>query len=264
VTEHERDPIYRECLLRPIRVCTGYVPKMGKGTPTDLAGFRSLYGADPLYSWLGLDSPLRYAAPKVAGGMTSLYRQVGIGCEELWRRLLMDELGLSLEEATWSYETPAASGKAKRLKLDGRIDRSSVRDPAARDRVEDWLQRARASIDIEIDIKGVVFEVRQGYKSKDSKRQNADIDNASHALKHAYVPAAVVLSLQMDSDISLRYRQNNWVVLLGNTNTEDDLQSCYAFAQKVVGYDLVGFFERNTALLREEIEGILRGLLEPS
>ena len=34
-------------------------------------------------------------------------------------------------------------------------------------------------------LKGTVFEVRQGYKSKDSKRQNADIANAATAYTKA-------------------------------------------------------------------------------
>ncbi|MCX6277959.1 MAG: hypothetical protein NT004_07665 [Bacteroidetes bacterium] len=71
-----------------------------------LSGFLKLYGSDPFYSWIGLDSSLMYAAHKAAGGMTSV------------------------------RQTPK---------------------------------------------NGVVFEVRQGYKSKDSKRQNADIDNATVA-----------------------------------------------------------------------------------
>jgi hypothetical protein len=44
---------------------------------------------------------------------------------------------------------------------------------------------------------GTVFEVRQGYKSKDSKRQNADIANAATAYTKAYLPCAVILSTQI-------------------------------------------------------------------
>jgi hypothetical protein len=40
-----------------------------------------MYGADPFYHWVGLDSQLMYAAHKVAGGMTSIYRHLGIGCQ---------------------------------------------------------------------------------------------------------------------------------------------------------------------------------------
>jgi hypothetical protein len=41
---------------------------------------------------------------------------------------------------------------------------------------------------------GTVFEVRQGYKSKDSKRQNADVSNASNAYAKGYLPVNMILS----------------------------------------------------------------------
>jgi len=93
---------------------------------------------------------------------------------------------------------------------------------------------------------GIVFEVRQGYKSKDSKRQNADIANATTAYIKSYLPCAVILSNQIDDDILLRYRAEKWVVMTGVTGRNDHLSSTYDFLQDVVGYDLAGFFERNT------------------
>lgn len=48
------------------------------------------------FSWFGLEHPLVYAAHKAAGGITSVSRQIGIGCE-LFRAVLMDALGLSEE-----------------------------------------------------------------------------------------------------------------------------------------------------------------------
>lgn len=59
-------------------------------------------------------------------------------------------------------------------------------------------------------LSGTVFEVRQGYKSKDSKRQNADIANASTAYTRAYLPCVAVLSTQIDGDIVIRYRNERW------------------------------------------------------
>ena len=109
---------------------------------------------------------------------------------------------------------------------------------------------------------GVVFEVRQGYKSKDSKRQNADIANAASAYVNTYLPCIAVLSNQIDGDIHSRYRMENWVVLTGTNDMDSDLNSVYAFMQKVVGYDLAGFFERNASTLRKEVNGVLHSLLE--
>ena len=61
-------------------------------------------------------------------------------------------------------------------------------------------------LDVQSEIHGTVFEVRQGYKSKDSKRQNADLANAAAAYTQLYLPVLVVMSLQFDTDLRSRYR----------------------------------------------------------
>lgn len=110
---------------------------------------------------------------------------------------------------------------------------------------------------------GTIFEVRQGYKSKDSKRQNADIANAATAYANAYLPCAVILSSQIDGDVLLRYRAQRWGVLTGAVGLNDPLHSTYDFLFQVIGYDLAGFFERNHAALKQEIDDVLRTLLSP-
>ena len=236
---------------------------MGTRKAIDLPAFETLYGADPLYSWFGLNTPSVYAAHKAAGGITSVYRQLGIGCERLWRQLIIDRLGITPDRAEWSYVIPTAAGRSKTLKLDARIDRADVAQPELLARVDDWLRRAAVELGANTTIEGAVFEVRQGYKSKDSKRQNADIDNASHALKHDYIPTATVLSMQMDADIQLRYRQNNWIVLVGDLVTQNDLHSCYAFSRTILDFDLAAFFDRNANRFRSEVESIIADLLAP-
>ena len=64
-------------------------------------------------------------------------------------------------------------------------------------------------------LSGTIFEVRQGYKSKDSKRQNADIANAATAYTRGYFPCAVILSGQIDGDVLMRYRAEKWSVVTG-------------------------------------------------
>lgn len=108
---------------------------------------------------------------------------------------------------------------------------------------------------------GTVFEVRQGYKSKDSKRQNADIANASTAYIKSYLPCAVILSNQIDGDIVSRYRSEKWAILTGVLGRNDPLTSTYDFMRDVVGYDLAAFFERNADTLRAEVTKVLRALL---
>ncbi len=103
----QNDAIYLDLVLEPIRVCAKYKPKFGQGAKGDgltLAQFQTLYQSDPFYSWFGLDNPMMYAAHKAAGGMTSVYRQIGIGCENLFRTAVKDALELSETDVTWSYK----------------------------------------------------------------------------------------------------------------------------------------------------------------
>ncbi|MCY3690739.1 MAG: hypothetical protein OXI54_08785 [Chloroflexota bacterium] len=266
--EHPEDPRYREIVLEPINVCAQYKPKFGQGGRKGLSleTFQSLYQADAFYNWFGLDNPLMYAAHKAAGGMTSVYRQIGIGCERLFRQVLIDSLGLSDEDATWWYERETPSGRRQKLYLDGRIPLQSVENSDARDRVRDWIHRAAGDIGVQKPIAdsltGVVFEVRQGYKSKDSKRQNADIANAASAYINTYLPCAVILSNQIDGDIQNRYRGERWAMVTGIVGTDNDLRSTYAFTRQVLGYDLAAFFERNSGQLRAELDRVLQSLLK--
>jgi hypothetical protein len=175
----------------------------------------------PFYNWFGLDNALMYAAHKAAGGMTSIYRQIGIGCEHLFRAVLQDELGLTQDEASWSYSVRSARGKRRTLSLDGRIPIDAVRDSAARSRVKDWIHGVCRELGVNPRIarslSGIVFEVRQGYKSKDSKRQIADLANAATAYSQAYLPCVALLSMQMDDDIFTRYKAAKWAMLTGRT-----------------------------------------------
>jgi hypothetical protein len=259
---------YFETVARPLRVCARYRPMFGQGRKggLSLTQFQALYRADPFYAWVGLDAPLMYAAHKAAGGMTSIYRQLGIGCQWLFNLILQDSLGISAEDASWTYQVPGPSGKPRTLSLDGRIPTSEIRDKKKRGLVEAWLVRTMDRVMLEKkvrqSIRGVVFEVRQGYKSKDSKRQNADISNASNAYAHQYVPIVLLLSTQIDGDIALRYAQARWLLLKGTTEGTDT-DSTYVFCRDILGYDMGAFFARNSTKLKAELEHVLHTLLEP-
>jgi hypothetical protein len=252
-------------------VCADYKPKFGQGGDAGLgiAEFQTLYRSDAFYNWFGLDNPLMYAAHKAAGGMTSVYRQIGIGCEKLIRTILRDSLGLADDDVCWSYQVPTAdAAKMRRLSLDGRIPLDKIEGKVAKQRVHGWMVEASRSLGIASSIAnsltGIVFEVRQGYKSKDSKRQNADIANAATAYTKAYLPCALIMSAQIDGDIMLRYRGQKWAILVGKVGTNDPQASTYDFMRLVVGYDLAAFFERNSKVLKKEIDVVLRRLLTPT
>jgi hypothetical protein len=261
------DKRYLDILLEALRVCKQYKPKLGYGGKDGytLEQFHQLYHSDPFYHWMGLDNPLMYAAHKAAGGMTSIYRQIGIGCERLFRAILQDSLRLSEEESTWSYTVPKPGGKIRTLYLDGRIPFEAVKDVSRQQIIRDWMKQAAQTLEIDGSIReslmGIVFEIRQGYKSKDSKRQNADIANAATAYTKGYLPCAAILSQQIDQDIAFRYKAEKWMLLTGITGDASPHESFYAFMKEIVGYDLVRFFERNKVVLKEEVKSILENLL---
>ena len=104
------------------------------------------------------------------------------------------------------------------------------------------------------------MEVRQGYKSKDSKRQNADITNATEAYINGYLPILILFSSQIDNDVVERYERGKWLVLRG-TLLGDDTQSTYNFMRDIIGYDLAGFFERNHHQIKTFTQDVLENLL---
>lgn len=261
-----REERYLQLIVTALRSCAQYKPMFGKGRKggLTLADFQQMYGSDPFYHWVGLDSPLMYAAHKAAGGMTSIYRQLGIGGEWVFKNVLKDCLSLSTEQASWSYQVPSMEGKTRTLTLDGRIQLSDIADAIVRERVERWVKdvtsKLMLSSEMSRQIKGVVFEVRQGYKSKDSKRQNADISNASNAYTNFYIPVLLLLSTQIDQDVALRYIQTQWLLLMGTT-TGENVNNTYTFCREVLGYDLAGFFEEYSTQIKTELEKVLATLL---
>lgn len=252
--------------MTALRACAQYKPRFGqeRKDALTLEHFKQMYGADPFYHWIGLDSSLMYAAHKAAGGITSIYRQLGIGSEWVFRSILQDSLNLTKEEASWSYQISDGS-KSRILTLDGRIQFDHLRDSATRERVEQWANEVASKLllseEIRGQIRGVVFEVRQGYKSKDSKRQNADISNAVNAYTHLYIPVLLLFSTQIDQSLAKRYTQAKWLLLHGTTFGES-ISSTYVFCKEVLGYDLAGFFESYSQQLRTEFEAIVATLLE--
>lgn len=257
---------YREILIAPIRECANYSPKFGHGRSEgiSLTDFQNLYGQDCFYKWLGLDNPLMYSAHKAAGGITSIYRQIGIGSERLVREILMDNLGLNEEGVKWSYQVPAVNGKTRTLSLDGRIIFDDVTNEAAKSRLLTWkdqlCERLNLTAAVRQAMTGVVFEVRQGYKSKDSKRQNADIANASNAYANGYIPCLMVMSSQIDDDIVIRYRQAKWLILEGYMNATE-YNSTFVFFKNIVGFDFADFMSCNQKFFKAETQKILEGLM---
>jgi hypothetical protein len=256
---------YIEMFLEPIKKCKGYKPKFGESQNPDgvsLDGFLKLYGSDPFYAWIGLDSGLIYAAHRAAGGMTSIYRQIGIGCEYLFREILIDTTQYKNRDfAHWSYESQTSEGKAKTLSLDGRLEINEIQNTELKGRLKEWLKSYCKELSIkQVPENGIVFEIRQGYKSKDSKRQNADLDNATVAWANGYLPVFAIFSSQIHADLVLRYRNTRCGVMIGSTSPNPNI-SLFAFVNDILGYDLAGFFEKKSPQIKNEINSVLKTLL---
>lgn len=190
---------YLDIFLKPVKKCKSYRPKFGKGNKDKglaISEFKALYSADPFYAWIDLDNDLMYSAHRAAGGMTSIYRQIGIGCERLLRQVIIDVTGYTNPDyAIWSYTTQTSAGKNKKLSLDGRLELEQIKDREVLLRVNQWIDKYCRNLgEVAKPTRGIVFEVRQGYKSKDSKRQNADIDNATVAWANSYLPVFAIFS----------------------------------------------------------------------
>ncbi len=264
MNEHERR--YLNLLLAPLDKCADYKPKFGsdRSRSVSLDAFKRLYGGDPFYHWVGLDSELMYAAHKAAGGMTSIYRQLGSGCEQLFRAVIRDSLALTPEQVEWTYEIEKKDRTRGILTLDARIDIEHVQDAGKKAKILEWLQRSGQFLELSDkrigQLRGAVFEARQGYKSADAKRSNADLGFGMNAASENYVPVLAVISTQASGAVLRRYRNSKMLVMTGLLS-DDDTTSTFAFFKNVVGYELDKFFERNTSAMRERCNRVLQALL---
>jgi len=200
--------------------------------------------------------------------MTSIYRQLGAGCDNLFRAIIQDALLLSDEEVAWSFEIEKEDKKKATLTLDARIDVSHIgRKPKVRGRVVDWLAKCGACLRLPDDrikqLKGAVFEARQGYKSADAKRQNGDLRFAMNASMENYLPVLSIISTQASRSVLRRYKNAKMLVMTG-VLSQDDTISTYAFFRNVVGFELDAFFNRNTEAMRKRCQKVLEALLSPA
>jgi len=198
--------------------------------------------------------------------MTSVYRQLGTGCERFVRAVMKDQFGLSEEEINWSYTVERSDGSERTLTLDARLDFSHLDGNPKADNLRSWTHDVADKLSFSPaqigTLAGSVFEIRQGYKSQDAKRQNADMQSAMRARNDSYVFVMSVVSSQISNTLRRRYQNSQMLVLVGNLSG-DPLDDTFAFLEQVVGYSVREFFERNSAAIRGEVEVILRQLLSP-
>jgi hypothetical protein len=258
--DQERAERYLAYLTDAIRVSATQPPQFGTGKPVTFEQFKTLYGGDPFYSWLGLDSEYLYTAHHAGAAMTSLYRKLGDGCQNLFRAIIRDQFGVSDEQAKWSYTIPKPGGRKTTRELDGYIDILEFPESEALDRFRVWLGDAKEALRARLNPRGAVFEVRQGYKSQDAKRSTGDVDNAGQIALQSSLPVLAVFSRQLPTPIARRYHANGWLILSGDLDG-DALSSTYAFSKLIMGFDLAAFLDSNVESLRTETLRVFEGLL---
>lgn len=263
---HKGDAQLLEIFLAPIRKCLEFRPAFGTRSEdgVSLREFQDLYGQDPFYSWLGLDDAAVYAAHKASGAITSVYRQIGVGSERLLRQVISTEFSLDGDQLDWSYEYERPRGKPGVHHLDARISLSDLR-PSDQDRLRDWLGGVPAYLtgleSQTSEFRGVVMEIRQGYKSADAKRQNADLRFGMRAYQASLLPVILIMSTQVSEAVINRYRSDGMLVLVG-TSLGNAYESTYSFVDSVIDFDLKDFFARNASALLE-VRKIMREILKP-
>ncbi|MCL2433128.1 MAG: hypothetical protein FWD16_01220 [Clostridia bacterium] len=261
------DTAYLGILLSPLDECARHKPAFGGNDPqgVDIVQFRKMYGDDPLYHWVGLDSELMYVAHKMAGGMTSIYRQLGIGCERLLRRIIQDEYQLDDKQVACSYTYDKGNGTLATHTLDACIRINDITNPAKREKFCGWLVATAHNLEYSESnvnsLNGAVYEIRQGYKSADSKRQNADLRFGMRARSDdALLPVILIVSTQVNNNVFQRYRDQRLHMMLGILTGDN---STFGFFSNVIGYDLADFFHRNSIYIRQRFETIIQRLLAP-
>ena len=243
-TDDER---YLAALIEPVQKSRHHRPRFGTETRIDADSFRSMYGADLFYRTVGLSDPAVYAAHRAAGGMTSVYRQLGIGARDLVRAILADAFGMTTEEATW---------RVRGQDLGCVVSSDCWEETAPWYELYHWLARVgRGS-------RGVALEVRQGIKTGDARRQHSYVEaNAKDAVHRGLLPVLFLLSNQANERVIEGYRDAGWRVLMGDpAGTVED--SSYAFLRTVAGFDLAAFLERHAETISAEVGGIVHGLLD--
>lgn len=204
---------------------------------------------DAFLGWFGLGDSKVLGLKRQAGLVTSIYRQLGIGCERVLRHLIQSRLDVPADQCTWAWQ----SDDGRKYSLDARISSSEI--GKRREEYNRWLAEA-ARVVGGGPYQGSVFEVRQGLKSADSKRATADCVNARAIGNAGYLPVLLIFSTQIQQTLEARYRREGWLVLTGRVGGSA-VENTYTFFREVFGFDVAKLLEDNQANLKKAILEVL-------
>jgi len=74
------------------------------------------------------------------------------------------------------------------------------------------------------------------------------------------LPVIVIVSTQVNNTVFQRYRDQRLHLMLGVLKGDN---STFGFFSEVIGYDLAGFFQRNSSDIRKRFDAIIKQLLSP-
>ena len=193
--------------------------------------FQQLIANDPAFGSLGLDDE-RYIIARVGGNLvTSLHRKLGDMYENLFAYLLKESFGLNENELHFSVNVKI--GKRDQVRsTDGLIrkDKFNQNIPS------DWIK-----------YEGIGFEVRSCYQIGDSKRIQADYDMSLALKSYEILPVMLIFCNTSLKSPVLRLSKS-WELYEGRNS--------FDLVHTITGFDLYNFLQRNSELLKKEIDNI--------
>jgi hypothetical protein len=153
----------------------------------------------------------------MAGGLTSVYRQIGVGTEHLLRAIIRDSLGLTAEETTWSYRYRKPNGKTGVHSLDAKISFADLSDAQRRIFIE-WMEVVGPHVDL-TPANGSGYKVSFLKSGKVIKARTLNVRMRIY-VRHECLSGGIAscihdLSQQVSETVIDRYRKDKMAVLTG-------------------------------------------------
>ena len=230
-----------EELIRPI-LNSKTLPKFGTNQGVSKEDFLKIRGSDPLYSVVGLDTAELYAAHAGGSVLTSAYRQLGIGLERALRLIaekgcdFIDVPDNDTNNIKWSFQS--ATGATRELDLLISVD--MINQESKKKRLYEIARLMKPKFKIqESDFKGIVFEIRQGYQSADSKRVKGDLEIVEKAEDEGLLAVVLIGSNSYNHSVISTYKNGGLPILVPSSGDNGKVENCpYCFFEDFMDYDL--------------------------
>lgn len=230
-----------DCLIKPI-LDSASLPKFGTGKGVKVDEFTENRKSDPLYGNIGLDTPEIYAAHAGSSVITSAYRQLGIGLERAMRLIIAKECDFidvpedNPDMLKWYFDS--ATGITRELDL--LISTEMFNDESKKLQLYELAKLMKPGFSVESSrFKGIVFEIRQGYQSADSKRVKGDLEIVTKAEEKGFLAVVMIGSNSYNDSVISTYKNGGLPILVPSTDGQGKSHECpYCFFNYFIDYDL--------------------------